>query len=293
MFNKNKLKQQFKSFLKIYKNRPIRDNSSGMRIDHCFAVYCLLKKIKPKNVIESGIWRGQTTWLIKNTLNNANIFSIDIDLSKRKIIYDDVKYLDKDISKINWDKLNKKKTVIILDDHVCFSKRINFLLKNNFKHIIFDDNLPNGFLWYYTPKMIVENQVLVKREFIKYSNISRVIKLIYKILFYTKYKNCRVNFNLKFIKITFPPFINKNLKEDFILFKNNIIKYYEFPPITKFNLKKRFKKVIQNFNERLSSDNYIVKPPITSLKSLKLEKNLKNELNAQYSNICYIELKKR
>ena len=27
---------------------------------------------------------------------------------------------------------------------------------------IFDDNLPNGFLWYYTPKMIVENQVLVK-----------------------------------------------------------------------------------------------------------------------------------
>ena len=108
---------------------------------------------------ESGIvWRGQTTWLIRNTLKKANIFSIDIDLSNRKIIYNDVIYYDKDISKINWRKLNKKKTLIIFDDHICFSKRIGFLIKNNFKHIIFDDNLPNGFSPYYTPKIIYENK---------------------------------------------------------------------------------------------------------------------------------------
>ena len=71
MFNNIQLKKQLKSFLKIYNTRPIKDNSSGMRIDHCFAVYCLLKKIKPKNVIESGIWRGQTTWLIKKTLKKT------------------------------------------------------------------------------------------------------------------------------------------------------------------------------------------------------------------------------
>ena len=92
MFNKSKLKHKFNSFLKIYNSRPIKDNSSGMRIEHCFAVYCLLKKIKPKNVIESGIWRGQTTWLIRNTLSKANIFSIDIDLSNRKVIYKNVNY---------------------------------------------------------------------------------------------------------------------------------------------------------------------------------------------------------
>ena len=101
MFKYDNLKYKFKSFLKIYNSRPIKDNTSGMRIDHCFAVYCLLKKIKPTNVIESGVWRGQTTWLIRNTLKKANIFSIDIDLSNRKIIYDDVSYYKKDISKIN------------------------------------------------------------------------------------------------------------------------------------------------------------------------------------------------
>ena len=51
MFNNDNLKHKFKSFLKIYNSRPIKDNTSGMRIDHCFAVYCLLKKIKPTIVV--------------------------------------------------------------------------------------------------------------------------------------------------------------------------------------------------------------------------------------------------
>ena len=262
-----------------------------MKIDHCYALYCLLKKIKPKFVIESGVWKGQTTWLIKQTLRKAKVYSIDLDLTNRSIIYKDVIYLKKDISEFNWRKINKNKTVIIFDDHVCFSKRLKFLQNNNFKHVIYDDNVPNGFLWYYTPKMIIENQILIKREFIKYSNFSRVIKFVYKFLFRTKYDNCIINFSLKFMKITFPPFINKNLRKNFNLFRQSLIKYYEFPPIIRFNFKKRFKKVIENFDTNLKQSNYIVKSPITNLKNLKLEKNLKDELNAQYSNICYIKLK--
>ena len=293
MFTNFYLRKNLSEFLKIYNNRPIKNNDSGMKIDHCYGIYCLLKKIKPKYVIESGVWKGQTTWLIKQALKKAIIYSIDLDLTNRSIIYKDVKYLKKDISEFNWKKLNKDKTLIIFDDHVCFSKRLKFLRDNNFRHIIFDDNVPNGFLWYYTPKMIVENQILIKREFIKYSNFSRVIKFLYKFLFRTKYKNCIINFNLKFMKITFPPFINKTLKKDFNLFKNNLIKYYEFPPIIRFNFKKRFKKVIENFDTELKEKNYIVKKPITNLKKLKLEKNLINELNAQYSNLCYIKLKNK
>ena len=71
-----------------------------MKIDHCYALFCLLK-IQPKYVIESGVWKGQTTWLIKEALKNSKIYSIDIDLSQRDLIYKDVKYLDKDIAKYN------------------------------------------------------------------------------------------------------------------------------------------------------------------------------------------------
>ena len=65
------------------------------------------------DLIESGVWKGQTTWLIKNVLKNSKIFSIDIDLSQRDLIYKNVKYLEKDITKYNWSKLDKNKTCLL------------------------------------------------------------------------------------------------------------------------------------------------------------------------------------
>ena len=289
MFRKSHLKKNFSEFLTFYKNRPIKNNQSGMKIDHCYALFTLLKKIKPKYVIESGIWKGQTTWLIKNVLKNSKIFSIDIDLSQRDLIYKNVKYLEKDITKYNWSKLDKNKTLIIFDDHVCFSKRLNFIKKNKFKHIIFDDNLPNNHIGYYTPKMIVENQFLVKKEFIKYSNFFRLIKLFIRFLKKDFKHNTKIKFFNKYVRITYPIKKNKNLKKSFDSFRKKIQIYYEFPPITKFNYQKRFQKILNNFNEVVPK-NYKVKLPIFSNTEMHLPKELKNELNVQYSNICYIKL---
>ena len=290
MFNKSFLKKNLPYFLEIYKNRPIKNNQSGMKIDHCFALFCLLKKIRPNNVIESGVWKGQTTWLIKKVLKNSKIFSIDINLSNREVIYDDVKYLNNDITKYNWKKIDKNKTLIIFDDHVCFSKRLNFLKKNKFKHIIFDDNLPNHHISYYTPKMIYEKQNLIKKEFIKYSNIYRLIKFIIRYCKQEFKDKIKLNFHLKFIKITYPEKINKNLKKNFEFLRKKIKIYYEFPPIIKFNYETRFKKILNNFNES-SSNTYKVQRPIFKESEIKFSKELKQELNVQYSNICYINLK--
>ena len=289
MFSRSQLKKNFSKFLPFYKTRPIKNNKSGMKIDHCYALFCLLKKIKPKYIIESGIWKGQTTWLIKNVLKNSKVYSIDIDLSQRDLIYKDVKYLDKDITKYNWSKLDKNKTLIIFDDHVCFSKRLNFIKKNKFKHIIFDDNLPNHHISYYTPKMINENQYLIKKEFIKYSNLFRLIKFIIR-FFKKDFKNkTKIKFFDKYIRITYPIKNNQKLKKDFDIFRKNIKIYYEFPPIIKFNYKKRFKKMLNNF-KGVVPKKYNVKLPIFINSEIHLSKELKNELNVQYSNICYIKL---
>ena len=289
MFNKSFLKKNLTPFLEIYKNRPIKNNQSGMKIDHCFALFCFLNKIKPDYIIESGVWKGQTTWLIKRVLKKSKIFSIDIDLSNREVIYDDVKYLNKDISKYNWKKLNKNKTVIIFDDHVCFSKRLDFIKKNKFKHIIFDDNLPNHHISYYTPKMIYERQYLIKKEFIKYSNIYRLIKFVIR-YFKNEFKgNIKLNFNYKFIKITYPENISEELNKKFLSIRKKIKIYYEFPPLKKFNYRNRFKKILKNFDEEIPKT-YKVQKPIFNKNEIKFSTDLEQELNVQYSNICYINL---
>ena len=292
MFEKKFLLKQLKVFLKIYKYKPISNNYSGMKVEHCFALYCFLKKIKPKYVIESGVWKGQTTWLIKKTLKNVKLFSIDIDLSQKEIDFKDVVYLNKDITKYNWDKINKDNSLIIFDDHVCFSERIDFLIKNKFKHIIFDDNLPNNFISYYTPKMIYEKQILIKKKFVKYTNIKRLISFLYDFLFSSNFKkNLKIKFYNSNVQIIFPPKINNSIKSNFKTFRKKIKIYYEFPPIIKFNLNKRFNKIIKNFDMNIRKHKYNVKKPITNINEFKFNKNLIDEMSSQYGNICYLKLK--
>ena len=263
MFTKKKLKKELKIFLQIYEKRPIEINKSGMRIEHCFALFCFLRKIKPKTIIESGIWKGQTTWLIRKTLSNTKIFAIDTDLNQRQIIFKDVTYLDKDITLYKWNKINKKTCLILFDDHVCFSKRIDFLLKNNFKHIVFDDNLPKNFISYYTPKMIYEEGQLIIRKYISYSNLKRFFLFLFNYFFLKKYnKSFTIKFNNSFVEIVNKDFLYKKNKLIFKKFKKKIKNYYEFPPLFKFNLKKRFSKVIDNFNFDIKNFTYIYKKPI-------------------------------
>ena len=292
MFDNQYLLNQLPEFLKIYENKPILDNHSGMRVEHCFALYCFLKTLKPKHVIESGIWRGQTTWLIKKTIEDVDLYSIDTDLSQKKISFNDVTYLNKDITKYDWKEIDKDKTLIIFDDHVCFSKRLDFLLKNNFKHIIFDDNLPNNFISYYTPKMIYEKEILVKKEYIKYSNLKRFVSFLFNYFISRKYnKKTDIVFKKKFIKIIHPPSDNIEVLKKIETFRNKINIYFEFPPIMKFDIKKRFSKIIKKFNVDVEKLNYKVKEPIITNKDFEFNKKILKEMSLQYGNICYLNLR--
>ena len=74
------------TFQKIYESRPIKNNIGGMLFPHMFATYFILKKINPPFIIESGVFKGQSTWLIEKTLPDSKILSIDIDLTNREYI---------------------------------------------------------------------------------------------------------------------------------------------------------------------------------------------------------------
>ena len=80
-------------------------------------------------------------------------------------------------------------------------------------------------------------------------------------------------------------------KKSFKSFKKNIKYYYEFPPIIKFNIKKRFNKINRKFKVNLDKVNYKVKKPIINTKDFKFSRNLLNEMSSQYGNICYLNLK--
>ena len=63
LLNENFL-QYIDDFLRIYASKPIKQNLGGMWINHSFALYSVLRAIEPKLVVESGVWKGHSTYII-------------------------------------------------------------------------------------------------------------------------------------------------------------------------------------------------------------------------------------
>lgn len=160
-FNKEML-NLLDEFNDLYSTRPIPDNSGGMKSAHLFPLFFYLKKRNPKLIIESGVYKGQGTWLIRKCCPDSKIVSIDIDLSQRVFIDSSTTYYDKDITKIDIkniiDNFHPDDILVFFDDHQDFNKRLKFLLDNNLKHVIYEDNYPHDQGDCISPKKILESE---------------------------------------------------------------------------------------------------------------------------------------
>ena len=136
-----------KEFLKVYEKRPIINNNGGMKSQHCFWVWYLLKMIKPSCVIESGLWRGQSTWLIETTCPNAKLFCIDVNLDIQEYKSKNAKYTKVDFLNHDWKQLlgdDCKNTLAFIDDHQNNYERLLHSHKCGLGHVIFEDNYPSN-----------------------------------------------------------------------------------------------------------------------------------------------------
>ena len=88
-----------------------------MMFPHMFATYFILKKLNPSYVIESGVYKGQSTWLIESTLPNCDLLSIDIDLTKRQYISKKANYSNKDFKLHDFSSIPEN-TLVFFDDQI-------------------------------------------------------------------------------------------------------------------------------------------------------------------------------
>lgn len=224
-WSNEEIKKELTLFLKIYNDRPIKKNIHGMLFPHMFATYFILKKINPSFVIESGVFKGQSTWLIEKTLPNSKILSIDLDLSKREyksknVTYSNIDFKFHDFSNIPHD------TLVFFDDHVNHHERIQQAKFFNIKNIILEDNYKSNDGDFYTIKQSYQNSGF-NHQYTYSSNIKTLLiflnETIKKILFKKHYFSKEKIFSR--LRDQKP---NQN---DFKNIEKNIDTYYEFPPI--------------------------------------------------------------
>ena len=224
-------KDLLNDFISLYEKRPVKNNKGGMLFTHMFYFYLILKNLKPELVIESGVYKGQSTWLIESTLPNSKIISIDIDLNRREYISKKAEYRSLDF-KFNEFKNLPNNTLVFFDDHVNHLERIK---QSNFfgiKNIVLEDNytsyqgdfqtikqISNDFNFNHKPGFLS-----LAKTYYKFTTI------IMKKIFLSKY-NSNIDLN----------HINQRMRDSFqnketFNYINNLIgTYYEFPPLIAYN----------------------------------------------------------
>lgn len=162
LFDPNDQKLYLNEFLEIYRNRPIKNNTGGMKSPHMFNAWYIIKKLQPDIIIESGVWKGQGTWFFENASPNSDIISIDPYPQFREYTSNKAKYITEDFLSINWsNKIKTLNSLVFFDDHQSCIERIKHCKKHNLQRMIFEDNYPYNQGDCYSPKKILSQQSYV------------------------------------------------------------------------------------------------------------------------------------
>lgn len=147
-------------FNTLYNQRPIKQNDGGMKSPHMFPSWFIIKQLKPKFIIESGVWKGLGTWFFERASPESKIISIDPAPASRTgggYTSPTVTYKTQDFLLTDWSNLPKEDTFLFFDDHQNFMERLKHAHKLGFKKIMTEDNYPYQQGDCYTPKKILAN----------------------------------------------------------------------------------------------------------------------------------------
>lgn len=145
-------------FYELYKNRPITDNNGGMKSPHMFNAWATVKRLQPKVLIESGVWKGLGTWFFEQASPNTRIISIDPAPIYRVYTSPKTRYLTEDFLVHDWSETDKGDSLVFFDDHQNSLERIKACHKLGFRRLMFEDNYPWQQGDCYTPKKILSQK---------------------------------------------------------------------------------------------------------------------------------------
>ena len=143
----NDLINELGAFSEILKNKPIENNIGGMLAPHLFYTWFYMNTVKPKFVIESGVFKGQGTWAMDVGNPDMTFYCFDPTINSTEYKIKNAKYFVYDLTQFNWKSIDTnfiENSIVFLDDHVCDYDRIVFLRKFGFKKYIVEDNYPPG-----------------------------------------------------------------------------------------------------------------------------------------------------
>ncbi|WRX27172.1 hypothetical protein QQP08_019659 [Theobroma cacao] len=160
-------------FVPVYETRPIKNNMYGMGFDHSFGLWFIARWLKPDIMIESGAFKGHSTWVLRQAMPDRPIISLT-PRHPEKYLKKGPAYVDGnctyfagkdfvDFGSVDWDRVLKNhgisdfsRVLVFFDDHQNELKRLKQALKAGFHHLVFEDNYDTGTGDHYSLRQICD-----------------------------------------------------------------------------------------------------------------------------------------
>ncbi|WP_375463330.1 hypothetical protein [uncultured Methylobacterium sp.] len=129
-----------KTFWDLIPSAPVRQRRGGSGFNGALQLYVALRALKPRIVIESGVFRGLTTWVIRQACPDASIHCHDPDLSGLQYRDAAATYGTADWSEADGYGRDPAGTVAFFDDHVPQARRVVEAQARGLTRLLFDDD---------------------------------------------------------------------------------------------------------------------------------------------------------
>ncbi|MDP4021310.1 hypothetical protein Q8W71_01635 [Methylobacterium sp. NEAU 140] len=128
------------TFWTLIPEAPVRQRRGGSGFNGALQLYVAMRALRPRYVIESGVFRGLTTWVIRQACPDARIYCHDPDLSGLQYRDRDAVYSRADWSRADWSGVEPADTVAFFDDHVAQGRRVVEAHARGLTRLLFDDD---------------------------------------------------------------------------------------------------------------------------------------------------------
>lgn len=128
-------------FYGLYDGRPVQDNSGGSGFNDSLWLFVVTRLLGPSLIVESGVHRGHSTWLLRQACPQAELHCFDPDLSH--LVYRDpgASYHEGDWMEVALSA-GETPSLAFFDDHINQALRLRQAHERGFRRCLFDDNFP-------------------------------------------------------------------------------------------------------------------------------------------------------
>lgn len=129
-------------FLQSLAHCPVEQTRGGGGVNAALLLWSMARLIDPAVIVESGVFRGFTSWVLREASPGAEQYAFDITFAELKHRVQGVHYVEQDWISMNVRAPEDRPGLVYFDDHVDQWRRIREAVERGFRYLIFDDSLP-------------------------------------------------------------------------------------------------------------------------------------------------------